>query len=242
MLSRAQIIDAVHAPGLGRADRLLLCFGLNLDNPWTVAGLREVASEVGLRDARIWNVSAILGRQNGLVVRGPRGWELTSHGRARINELARSQGDPQVFEVLSGLRDQAQRISNPVTLGFVEEALACLEHELLRAAVVLSWAGAISVLYEHVLKHHLGKFNCEGKRRIQKWRDIVNIEGLSRIKEGEFLDIAEGAAIIGRSIRDELQGCLRLRNGCAHPNKLRIGKARAAAHVESLINNVYSAY
>lgn len=242
MLSRNQVRDATHAKGLSRADRLLICFGLSPEKPWTVNQLRKTASVVGLREAAKWNISEILSRQNGLIVRGQNGWELTSQGMARLQTFAPTATDGQTAGVLADLRAHTSKIANPVTVAFIEESIACLESGYLRAAVVLSWAGAVAVLHDNVVASHLTLFNLEGVRRHPKWRKINNINDLSRLKENDFLDLLEGASIVGKAVRDELQGCLRLRNGCAHPNNLKVGKARAVAHLESLINNVYSVF
>ena len=61
-------------------------------------------------------------------------------------------------------------------------------------------------------------------------------------READFLDCLEGASIIGKSVRKELGVCLDLRNGCGHPNGLKIGETRVAAHIESLILNVYARF
>ena len=68
------------------------------------------------------------------------------------------------------------------------------------------------------------------------------MDDLARMRESEFLDVAEGCSVIGKSVRKELNGCLDLRNGCGHPNTLRIAEARVTAHIEVLILNVYAKF
>ena len=42
---------------------------------------------------------------------------------------------------------------------FVLEAIVCAEQSLLRAAVVLSWVGAMALLHDHVIANRLADFN-----------------------------------------------------------------------------------
>ena len=84
---------------------------------------------------------------------------------------------------------------------FVEEAIACAEAGYHRAAVVLSWVGALAVLYELVTKKHLIAFNSEAQRRDAKWRSAKTTDDLARIKEYDFLQILEAISIIGKSTR-----------------------------------------
>jgi hypothetical protein len=67
----------------------------------------------------------------------------------------------------------------------------------------------------------------------------VSCKGLSDLNEDTFLDVLHAISVIGKSVKDELKGCLKFRNGCGHPNTLVVGETRVAAHLESLINNVY---
>jgi len=43
-------------------------------------------------------------------------------------------------------------------------------------------------------------------------------------------------------VRQELEGCLKLRNGCGHPNSLKLGENKVAAHLETLILNVFAKF
>jgi hypothetical protein len=62
------------------------------------------------------------------------------------------------------------------------------------------------------------------------------------MKEHDFLDVICAISVIGNNVKQELDGCLRFRNGCGHPNSLRIGEAKVAAHVETLIQNVFQVF
>ncbi|GAQ27571.1 hypothetical protein SAMD00023378_1254 [Ralstonia sp. NT80] len=125
---------------------------------------------------------------------------------------------------------------------FVAEAVACYEARHFRAAVVLSWVGAVSLLYEYVVQHRLVDFNAEAARRDPKWRVAKNEDDLSRMKEYEFLQILEALSVLGKNVKNELEGCLKLRNGCGHPNSLKLAESRCAAHIEVLVLNVFNVF
>src|SRR5207245_865629 len=133
-------------------------------------------------------------------------------------------------------------LSDPETITFLQEAIACLEAGLKRAAVVLSWVGAMSVLYKFVVVNHLTAFNAEALRRDGKWRVASSADGLARMKEHDFLDTLEAIGVIGKNVKQELLTSLSLRNACGHPNSLLIGENRVAAHIEVLVLNVFAKY
>lgn len=91
-------------------------------------------------------------------------------------------------------------------------------------------------------KHHLVAFNAEAQRRDPKWRSAKNADGLARMGESDFLNILEHLSVIGKNVKQELEASLKRRNGCGHPNSLQIGENAVAAHVETLILNVFAKY
>jgi hypothetical protein len=102
--------------------------------------------------------------------------------------------------------------------------------------------GAVAVLQDHVIANHLAAFNAEAARRDPKWKAAKNRDDLSRMKEYDFLQVLEAISVIGKNVKQELEGCLKLRNGCGHPNSMKIGEHRVAGHIETLILNVYQIY
>ena len=128
------------------------------------------------------------------------------------------------------LRNTLPKIKDDNTRAFVEEAISCYENKLNRAAVVLSWVGAVSLLYQHVVDTKLAAFNTEAQRRNPKWKLATTTDDLARMDEYDFLQIAEGISVIGKSVKHELEGALKFRNGCGHPNSLKIGEPRQRAH------------
>ena len=108
--------------------------------------------------------------------------------------------------------------------------------------MVLSWVGAVSVLYSYVLTNHKQDFNSAAAKKNPKWKPANNSDDLSRMKEADFLEVCESASVIGKSVKQELQTALTFRNGCGHPNSLKVGEHRVSAHIERLILNVYSKF
>lgn len=60
--------------------------------------------------------------------------------------------------------------------------------------------------------------------------------------ESDFLDRLEGLSIIGKNTKAQLKAALDLRNGCGHPNSLQVGVNKSAAHIETLLQNVFKRF
>jgi hypothetical protein len=222
--------------------KVLLCLAAEPLGPRTVADIKAIAVESGLRAISNWNVSALLSKSKTLVIRTPTGWELTVPGKNEVATLAGPLLPSVSVLVVSALRKQLPSVSNSDTKNFVAEAIGCLEAKLFRAAIVTSWVGALSVLYDVVVASHLVAFNAEAGKRDPKWRPAKTADDLTRMKEFEFLQILPAISILGKNVKDELEVCLKLRNGCGHPNSLVVGEHKASAHVETLIQNVFAKF
>jgi hypothetical protein len=145
-------------------------------------------------------------------------------------------------QVIEELRVHANSITDGATRAFVEEAIKCFEYSLFRSAVVMSWLAAVDVLYKHVHTHKLRDFNAEATRRNAAWRPAKSIDDLARMNEYDFLQHIEAISIIGKSVKQELETCLKLRNGCGHPNSLQLGQNAVARHIEILLMNVFKRF
>ncbi|MDM8519411.1 hypothetical protein QUF64_05135 [Anaerolineales bacterium HSG6] len=142
--------------------------------------------------------------------------------------------------LISDLQDHIVNISDKNSINFLKEAIICFENGLYRAAVVLSWSGAIAILQNYIVKNRLTDFNSEANRRNRRWRDAVNSDDLGQMREHEFLDVLESLSVIGKNVKLELKKCLQLRNACGHPNSLSIGSHQVAAHLEMLLLNIFT--
>ena len=242
MIDKSRLKDLLSRSEYSRLEKILICLAVDPDTPLQVKGIKEQAVSSGLRVAKNWNISQFLGASNGLSVRTDEGWELTSDGRRRVSEIVGPSAASSVPIIASNLRQYLPKITDKKTKEFVEEAIECYEAKHLRAAVVLSWVGAISLLHKHVFENHLASFNAEVLRRDPKWKKAKSTDDLCRMKEANFLNIIEHLSIIGKNVKQELETCLKLRNSCGHPNTLQIGDSRVAAHMEILVLNVFSVF
>jgi hypothetical protein len=240
LVDRSALKDLLSS-GLKRTDKILLILACDSGTPKQVLEILEIAKQSGLLAAKKWNISAILREANTFAIRSDKGWELNGPGKHHVSVLAGSASTPPTHAAVK-LRAELVKIKELDTQAFVSEAIECYERRLYRAAVVLSWVGALSLLYSEVVRGHLVAFNAEALRRDPKWRDAQDADGLTRMKEHDFLDLIVALSVIGKSVKDELQGCLKLRNGCGHPNSLKIAEHRAASHIEILVLNVFSKF
>lgn len=242
MLSREALKSLLQRSELTQTERALLCLGSRDPEPLQVRQIEQIGVDSGLQAMKSWNLSTALSRSNGKAVRTNQGWELTPEGREWIaglvgeKEFAPSQG------LAISLRDHMNGIENSQTTAFVEEAVRCFEHRLYRAAVVFSWLGAVAVLQDHVVNTRLEDFNREAERRDPNWRAASGRDDLAEMKEWKFLQVLRAISVIGKSTKHELENCLQRRNGCGHPNDFRVGEKVAAAHLETLIDNVFAKF
>ncbi|MGP1609840.1 MAG: hypothetical protein ACTS5G_03955, partial [Burkholderiales bacterium] len=186
--------------------------------------------------------STPLSRAKNLVARTAAGWELTSDGRVYVMEVAGPHLPSVTPLVLSSLRNHLSLLQDKDTKSFVEEAIKCFEVKLYRSSIVFAWIGAISVMHKYVHTNHLMAFNAEALRRDSKWRAAKTADDIARLKEFDFLQVAHAISIIGKNVKDELEVCLKLRNGCGHPNSLQVGEHKASAHIETLIQNIFARF
>lgn len=226
-----------------RLDKLLLILFSDSESPKSVSKIKEIGTSNGLRECVKWNISDSLGKAKGKATLIKSDWVLTAPGRKHlVNQKYIVEQKTKLANDVADLRSHAASIKNVQTKSFVEEAISCLEANQKRAAVVYSWIGSVSLLYDHVVNHHLAAFNAEAVKRDVKWKTAKNADDLSKLKEFDFLTILEAISVIGKNVKQELQNCLQLRNACGHPNSLQIGERKVAAHIEILILNVLSKF
>jgi hypothetical protein len=240
LISAADLKAWIHRD-LPRLDKLLLVLA-TLADPASISQIKDAAAASGFRIPRGWNVSDVLSRSNGLAIRIPAGWELAESGKQHLRNLGVSKLSAAAVKVAVDLRAHLKNISSDDTRSFVEEAIKCYEAELYRSAVVMSWLAAVNILYKEVVANHLSAFNAEARRIDSRWRDARNTDDLGRMGEAEFLDRIAAISVIGKNVKEELQKALKLRNGCGHPNSLRISANMTAGHLELLLLNVFDRY
>lgn len=226
---------------LEASDKILVILS-SFKSPVAVKDIGERSINAGFKIPRSWNISTILRRTKGLAIRVPAGWELTPSGAQRLSNVGVLQVASNAVRSASKLRSELQNIKNANTKAFVEEAIKCLEGELNRSSIVMSWIAAVDTLYAFVLANHVVSFNAEASRVDQKWKPAVTADDLAKMKEADFLDRLVAISVLGKSVKAELKSCLDRRNGCGHPNSLKIGENTAAHHIEILVLNVFKVF
>jgi hypothetical protein len=238
--------DLLTQKDLSREQALLLCLAVDAGNAKATTEVRDLAVSSGLRAAQKWNVSSILARSAGRAVRTAAGWELSAKGSEAVATLAGPLANSPIPKVSTALRSHLSVVQNDHTRRFVEEAIVCFETRQYRAAVVLSWVGAVSLLYDYVVKNRLSDFNQEAAARTatakSPWKAAKTTDDLARMKESEFLIVLDSISLLGKSVRQQLEHLLNLRNGCGHPNSLDIAEHAVASHLEILILNVFAKF
>ena len=240
MLEAVSLKDWLHRD-LSARDKLLLILA-TFDAPVQLADVRTRAGAAGFKIPKKWNMSLVLGRSGGLAIRVPEGWELTETGKNHLRNLGVDSVSPAAMQVAADLRAHLNKVKNPTTRAFVEEAIKCHEAKLYRSAVVMSWIAAVDVLYREVVANHLATFNAEAHKANSKWKAAVNEDGLAKMGEADFLDRLVPIGVIGKNVKEELAKALKLRNGCGHPNSLKTGPNMVASHLEVLLLNVFEPF
>ena len=240
MLSLPDLKTWLHSD-LGHRDKLLLILA-SFDSPCQIKGIKERAKEAGFKVPTKWNLSSYLSKSKGLAIRTLEGWEISDRGKQHLRELGVTNISPAADRVATDLRAMIQYIKDEGTRSFVEEAIKCYEFGLYRSAIVMSWIGAVAVLYNHICADHLEAFNREAKRVDSRWKKAKTTDDLSRMGEADFLDRIAAISIIGKDVKRELTSCLGHRNGCSHPNSLEISTNAVASHIEVLLLNVFKKF
>lgn len=245
MHDKELLIDLLASKDLSQPDKVLLILESQNGVPTKSTEIVNIGVSHGLRQILSWNVHAVLAKiQNkGHISKLPDGWILTGPGRIYV-QTKFSLADPaSTKETALNLRIHLEKISNPDTREFVEEAIACLEAKQLKSAVVMSWVGAISVLYDFVLANKLTEFNARAKVVKKDWKEAITKDDLAKMKESDFLDILAYLSILGGNVKEDLKNnCLNLRNSCGHPSSFKVGKHKVEAHIETLIQNVFEKF
>ena len=226
---------------LRRRDKLLLILA-SFDSPCQIKDMKERARDAGFNLGTKWNISSYLSRSKGLAIKTREGWEISDRGKQHLRELGVTKINPVANQVATDLRAIIQDIKDEKTRSFAEEAIKCYEFGLYRSAVVMSWVGAMAILYNHIHTNHLKDFNAEAKRVNSRWKTAKTTDDLSTMKEADFLDRIATLSIIGKNVKEELKKGLTLRNGCSHPNSLEIRSNAVAAHIEVLLLNVFKKF
>lgn len=225
----------------GRLSKVLACLAA-AEEPTKVRDIVAISEAHGFRKMKGWNVSSILANSRGKAILVNRHWEITEDGLDDVRALAASAKPRAMPEPAADLRDEMASIKDGTTRAFAEEAVRSYEIKNYRSAIVMSWITAMDVLYQVVLDTKLKEFNAAAKAANVDWKPAKNRDGLALMKEAEFLNSIAKLGIIGKNVKSTLVECLNRRNGCGHPNSLKLKDRAVAHHIETLVLNVFQKF
>jgi hypothetical protein len=214
------------------------------DGPMKANDVRAVARQNGWRDGATSVPGDFLKHtKNAIYV--PTGWTVTEACKRSLADRGLVNPGGVLTPVTEALERYLTDVHDPDKARFVEEAIECVKNKAYRSAIVLTWVGAVYLLYQHVLKNRLTEFNQEGHRRFQKkgWNDVANVDDLAAaVTESIFLNMLEHIGVVSKAEQKELQNCLDRRNTAGHPNSAAFEEVTVGAHIHELIAKVYSKY
>jgi hypothetical protein len=236
-----ELRDALTRKDISKTDKYLLIVGHH-DGPVMNAVLKAIAKENGWKDGAKSVPSSFLSKSKHALLL-PKGWTLTGPGRASLEDRALILKIGVLTPVTQTLEKYILDLHDPDKARFVEEAIACVRNKSFRAAIVLTWVGALYLMYAYVLREKLAEFNAEVYRRHPKSKPASTVDDLASIlKEAEFLNVLEHINAITKAEGKELAGCLDRRNTAGHPNSHTFTEVGVGNHIETLITSVYRRY
>lgn len=242
VVNSEQLRDLLHTARLPRRDTLALILATRNGQPTATTEILKIGRDNGVRDISSWNVSQYLSGNRSHFVKLPNGWTLGPKGKEEVALLSSKLNGSPLVAINQTLRALLPKLPTD-SRSFIAEAVACYEAKCYRAAVVLSWVGAMAILHDHVIKKHLAAFNAEALARDPDWKAAKIADDLGSMKEERFLDILVKISVLGKNVKEHLKNhCLALRNASGHPNSLEPGESMVAAHLESLINHVFTKF
>lgn len=115
---------------------------------------------------------------------------------------------------------------------YFHEAITCLEQELYRASIVMSWAGHFNVFTESLVQKY--EADIRSKRPKWKFRDAAELK--ESISEFQIIEIGKVVNFINRAQYRIFDGQLSLRNQCAHPTMFKPSMNSAIGYVDDMIS------
>jgi hypothetical protein len=240
-MSSDYLKDWLHRSELSQTLKLLIVLS-TFDEAVPLKQALDRAEAAGFKRRNWANPSASLGRTGGLAIHTAKGWEITRAGRQYLVNEGMIEASQGVINVAIELRKFLTQVKNPETAEFLSEAIRCYELNLFRSSVVMSWLAAVYVLQCHVVKNCLANFNTEMAGRDSRWKAAKTTDDLARAKESEFLDVLARIGVLGKNVKEALKQCLDRRNACGHPNSFKLGPNVVAAHIETLLQNVFNKF
>jgi len=116
-----------------------------------------------------------------------------------------------------------------------QQALACNEKGIFRAAHVMAWAGFMDFLEQKLSSDGLAKVKSV-KMGWTKYKTIEEIR--ENIPEFQLIEVARDVGLLFKSETKTLLGLLSKRNECAHPSDYNPGLNESLGYVSELLNRI----
>ena len=147
---------------------------------------------------------------------------LEAHEAAASRVVALQQS----FQKLSGL---------PVDVAeYYREALRSLQVGCYRAAIVMSWAGFIHMVAEHLVTHHQPALIAQ----YPKWNTGSTIDFLECAPEAQVLEAGKKIGAFNNQKLNIYRGWLSTRNQSAHPTLYQPSRNVALGFVDAVVSEV----
>jgi hypothetical protein len=130
---------------------------------------------------------------------------------------------------------------------YLEEAVACYDNGLFRAAILMVWSAMMEHLYMTAAsrKNGIKGFETANYSRYggsKNYRQIKKRDDFLYMREYDFIQLAEDAGMLNRNARKLLHERLDLRNRCGHPTKYKPGREETVIFIESLLLNYFGGH
>ena len=143
----------------------------------------------------------ILRRTSGKAALTAEGWKLLAAGKQLLAGIVPDIHDSSISRAALGLRQLAKKLGDGPLFEFVLEAVRCVEQRTWRAAIVLSWVGALYHLQDIVFRQYLSQFNSAAAARFPRAKLVKSMDGFASVQEADFLQLCEDIGLLGKSAK-----------------------------------------
>jgi integrase len=163
----------------------------------------------------------------------------TFEHRAKLQEEATRVSAAEVQADVATLGRLVAKVCDEDVRGYLDEAVICLQHGSLRAAVVFVWSGAVRTLQDAALAKGETALNAALQKQDSRVRTVRTVDDFGWVKDRTFLDALPDLGILDKGQKTTLVGALDLRNNCGHPTKYRPGVKKVSAYIEDVVSVVF---
>ena len=150
-------------------------------------------------------------------------------------------GRPSAVNVATGLRSTLNAIGDPAVRAYLEEALACFEHNLLRSALIMTWCVAYGLVRSWLFRNHLAAVNGA----MAAWKNpmtVTKLDDFQELTEATVIDTARKIGVLTKEQHKTLRSLLDLRNSYAHPTPKPIKPPTVEAYIQTVLDEVVPTY